>query len=89
MRLVLAAVLTFLLGWWFLAVQAAGEISISAGPRSARGTFSADRLTDPDQFYGALAFIGVLFLAALAALAALASTAWDLVVAARRDSGRS
>ena len=86
MRLVLAAVLTFLLGWWFLAVHAAGEISVSAGPRSARGAFSADRLTDPVQFYGALAFIGVLF---LVALVAFASTASDLVAAWRRDSGRS
>lgn len=80
-RLVLSAVLTVALGLWFVSVLRAGEISIHGGPRAAKASFVADRLTDPVQFNGALDFIGVLF---LAALAALASTAWDFVAAARR-----
>lgn len=86
MRLVLSGGLTLALGAWFLAANAAGEIVLRAGPRAARGVFSAERLTDPDQFYGGLIVIGVLF---LAALASLFTTAWDLVVAARRGSGRA
>jgi len=86
MRLVLSAVLTVALGLWFLTVHRAGEISIHAGPRAARTSFVADRLTDPVQFNGALIFIAVLF---LAALAAFASTLWDLVAAARSDKAFS
>ena len=84
MRLILAAILTPLLGWWFFAVHTAGTLTMKGGPRGARAMFAADSLTDPVQFYTGLTFIGLLFLAALAALLA---TAWDLVAAARRDSG--
>lgn len=83
-RLVMGLILTPILGWWFWAVHAAGTISVRAGPRGSKSTFVADRLTDPDQFNAALAFIGLLF---LVSLAALLSAAWDLVAAARRDSG--
>ena len=84
-RLALGLIVTPVLGWWFWAVNAAGTISIRAGSRGSRGVFVADRLTDPDQFHGALAFIGVLF---LLALAGLASTAWDIVVGSERGSGQ-
>ena len=83
MRLVLALIVTPLLGWWFYAVNAAGEISVRAGPRGAKGAFVADRLTDPDQFHLALGFIGLLF---LMSLAGLFSTAWDIVVGPERGS---
>ena len=84
MRLIVAAVLTPLLGWWFFAVYKAGTIAVNGGPRSAQGVFAASRSADPIQFYAGLFFIGLLF---LAGIAALLSTAWDLVAAARRDSG--
>ena len=45
-----------------------------------------DRMADPLRFHIVLATLAVL---ALAALAWFASTAWDLVVAWRRDSGPS
>lgn len=80
MRLVLSAVLTVVLGMWFLSVFRAGEISIHGGPRGAQTDFVADRLIDPVQFNGARAFITVLF---LAALAAFASTLWDIVASSR------
>ena len=86
MRLVLAVVVTLATGLWFLSVHRAGEISIHAGPRAAKGAVVADRLTDPVQFNGALAFIAVLF---LAGLAAAASTVWDMVVAARSEGEAS
>ena len=86
MRLVLTLIVTPLLGWWFLAVNAAGEIAVRSGPRGAKGTFVADRLTDPDQFYIGLGFIGLLFLLSLAGLLA---AAWDIVVGSGRGSDRS
>lgn len=82
-RLVVAAVATLLLGWAFLAVNKAGQIALSAGPRLARGTFDVDRATDPAQFYGALAVIGALF---LIALAAATSSLWSIVAAARHGT---
>lgn len=83
-RFVISLIMTPMLAWWFWAVNAAGTISVRVGPRGAKATFVADRVTDPDQFYSALAVIGLLF---LVALAALLSVAWDLVAAYRRDSG--
>jgi hypothetical protein len=83
MRLVLTMIVTPVLGWWFFAVNAAGQISIRAGPRGAKGVFVADRLTDPDQFHGALAFIGLLF---LLSLAGFLSMAWNIVVGSERGS---
>ncbi len=83
-RFVIGLVMTPLLAWWFWAVNAAGTISVRAGPRGSKSTFVADRVTDPDSFHAALAFIGLLF---LVSLAALLSVAWDLVAAYRRDSG--
>ena len=83
-RFVISLILTLGLGVWFWTVNAAGTISVRAGPRGSKSTFVADRLTDPDQFHAAQVFIGVLF---LVSLAALLSVAWDLVVAYRRDSG--
>ena len=83
-RFVISLILTLALGGWFWSVNAAGTISVRAGPRGSKSTFVADRLTDPDQFQAAQAFIGLLF---LVSLAALLSVAWDLVVAYRRDSG--
>jgi hypothetical protein len=82
-RLFVATVASIGLGWALLAVHEAGRISLRAGPRLARGTFEADRVNDPAQFYGALAVIGFMF---LLALAAAASSLWDIVVAARRGS---
>lgn len=83
MRLALALIVTPVLGWWFFAVHAAGQIAIRSGPRGAKGIFVADRLTDPDQFYIGLGFIGLLF---ILSLAGLLSTAWDIVVAPGRGS---
>ena len=82
-RLVVVTVLTTLLGWAVLGIERSGEISIRVGGRAARGVFAASRSTDPEQFYGGLAFIGLLF---LVSLAAALSTAWDIVAASRRGS---
>jgi len=79
-RLVVSVLGTLGFGLWFLAVERSGQISVHAGPRAARTSFVADRLTDPTQFNGALLFIAFLF---LISLAAAASTLWDLVVASR------
>ena len=68
-------ILTPILGWWFWAVHAAGTISVRAGPRGSKSTFVADRLTDPDQFHAALAFIGLLFLVSMAAFLPIAAVA--------------
>ena len=83
MRLVLSVIETMGFGLWFLAVHRSGEIAINAGPRAAKASFVADRLTDPAQFNGALAFVAALF---LLSLAAFASTVWDMVVASRNES---
>lgn len=82
-RLLVATVLTALLGWAVLAIERSGEISVRAGGRAARGVFEASRSTDPEQFNGGLAFVSVLF---LLSFAAMLSTAWDIVAASRRGS---
>ncbi len=79
MRLYLLAIAT--------AVTGAGAVKMHASGRVgwAGDAFFADRIDDPVKFHALLITLIVLF---AASLVALASTAWDLVVAFRRGSGR-
>ena len=77
-RLFLAAIVTVVTGAGVLKMNATGRVG------RAGDAFFADRLDDPVKFHALLIVLGMLF---LMSLVLLASTAWDLVVAFRRDSG--